>query len=113
MPVAFPRFSMKKCPMEEMAGVKMREVPDPPRTPKTSMKCQYSVLKVSAQHEQDAVKNSLVHTERSNVLAIKQIEPIKMRSLGPFASKMGPIKMPAKNDKNAYIENIQEISLSP
>ena len=41
-PVALPRFSRKKWPMAEMAGVKIREVPIPPRTPKTRMKCQYA-----------------------------------------------------------------------
>ena len=35
MPVALPRFSRKKCPTAEMAGVKMSDVPSPPRTPHT------------------------------------------------------------------------------
>lgn len=44
-PVAVPRERRKKCPMEEMAGVKIREVPAPPRIEKVMMKCQYSIEK--------------------------------------------------------------------
>jgi hypothetical protein len=43
-PVAVPRLARKKWPMEETAGVKIREVPMPPRTPKTRMKCQYASI---------------------------------------------------------------------
>ena len=42
MPVALARLRLKKWPMEDTAGVKIREVPMPPRMPKTIMKCQYS-----------------------------------------------------------------------
>ena len=35
-PVALPRFTRKKCPIAETAGVKMKDVPNPPRTPNTS-----------------------------------------------------------------------------
>jgi hypothetical protein len=42
-PVAVPRRTRKKWPTEEMAGVKMSEVPEPARMPMVRMKCQYSV----------------------------------------------------------------------
>ncbi len=41
-PVAAAREVRKKWEMEETAGVKMREVPTPPRMEKVRIKCQYS-----------------------------------------------------------------------
>ena len=41
-PVAAPRRREKKWAMAPTAGVKMREVPTPPRMEKVRMKCQYS-----------------------------------------------------------------------
>ena len=42
-PVAYPLFSRKKWLMAASAGVKISDVPMPPSTPNTSMKCQYAV----------------------------------------------------------------------
>lgn len=42
MPVALARRALNQCPRAETAGVKMREVPTPPRIPNVSIKCQYS-----------------------------------------------------------------------
>ena len=42
MPVAYPRLVMKKWPIAVVAGVTTRDVPTPPRMPKTMRKCQYS-----------------------------------------------------------------------
>ena len=41
-PVAEPLLIRKKCPMAEIAGVKMSDVPIPPRSENVSMKCQNS-----------------------------------------------------------------------
>ena len=42
-PVAAARESRKKWEIAETAGVKIREVPMPPRREKVRMKCQYSI----------------------------------------------------------------------
>ena len=44
IPVALARFAMNQCPIADMAGVKTNEVPTPPSTLKTSMKCQYALI---------------------------------------------------------------------
>ena len=41
-PVALPRLTRNQWEMLETAGVNIKLVPMPPRTPKQSMKCQYS-----------------------------------------------------------------------
>ena len=45
MPVAVPRLVMKKWPMAVVAGVTMRDVPMPPKRPKTMRKCQNSCMR--------------------------------------------------------------------
>ena len=42
IPVALARLARKKCPMAATAGVTIRDVPAPPRMPKTIRNCQYS-----------------------------------------------------------------------
>lgn len=42
IPVAFPRLTRKKCPIEAMQGVLIRQPPMPFSTLYTMMKCQYS-----------------------------------------------------------------------
>jgi hypothetical protein len=51
MPVALPRFARKKWLAAANAGVKMRDVPKPPSTPKTRKKCQYFVHRPSMNDE--------------------------------------------------------------
>lgn len=46
-PVAVPLERRKKCPIEETAGVNIREVPRPPRMEKVKMYCQYSMERPS------------------------------------------------------------------
>lgn len=48
IPVANPRRTLKKCPMVPIATVDNSEVPRPPMTPNTMMKCQYSCTVWSA-----------------------------------------------------------------
>lgn len=74
MPVALPRFTRKKWLAAANAGVKIRLVPRPPRTPKTRKKCQYCV-----------------QIPRRNIERHNKMLPASTSSLGPCASKMGPI----------------------
>lgn len=94
-PVAYPLFSRKKWLMAASAGVKINDVPMPPRTPNTSMKCQYAV-----------------HRPMRNMLRQRHTLPARTSRRGPWASKMGPICIPQKNERKTYMPKIQPIVLS-
>jgi hypothetical protein len=79
MPVAAPRLAKKKCPMDEIDGVKMRELPVPAIKPMTSISCQY-----------------VSQRPINNVAAVRRIPPDSINQNGPFASKTGPIWRPQK-----------------
>jgi hypothetical protein len=95
MPVALPRFTRKKWLAAANAGVKIKLVPRPPRTPKTRKKCQYCV-----------------QIPRRNIERHSKMLPESTSSLGPCASKIGPIWSPQKNERKMYMEKIHEIVLS-
>ena len=61
MPVTYPRFVMKKCPIAVVAGVTTGNIPKPPTMPKTIRNCQYSCL-VSKQNERPRLDRLLVLT---------------------------------------------------
>ena len=90
-----PRFTRKKWLAAAKAGVKIRLVPKPPRTPKHRKKCQYCV-----------------HSPRRKLDRQSRMLPARTRNLGPCASKMGPICSPQKNARKMYMEKIHEIVLS-
>ena len=100
-PVALARLRLKKWPMEDMAGVKMREVPMPPRMPKTIMKCQYSEQDVNqgVQKRVGMYVYSLVQLPSKKMQRSRNTVPAATSSLGPLASNTGPICNPQKNDR--------------
>lgn len=91
IPVALPRFCRKKWLTAAKAGVKIKDVPRPPSTPKTRKKCQYNVHKPSRKLDRQI-----------------RMLPASTRSRGPWASKMGPICSPQKNDRKTYMLKIHE-----
>ena len=51
MPVAFARRAWKKCAIEAMAGVKIKDVPTPQRIENVTMKCQNSIVGLVSKQE--------------------------------------------------------------
>lgn len=92
IPVAIPRFLLKKCPMAETEGVSIREAARPPARPIESIKCQYSWQNPS-----------------ETVITIAKIDPMITRSRGPLVSNIGPIWAPQKKVRNAYMPKIQPV----
>jgi hypothetical protein len=62
MPVAQPRLVMKKCPIAVVAGVTTRDVPTPPRIPKTIRNCQYSGFCSQQRHDLGSAGYLISHT---------------------------------------------------
>ena len=101
MPVAVPRLVMKKWPMAVVAGVTMRDVPVPPRRPKTMRKCQNSGMRSQWEIQPWVVSFEIqefcylpVQTPISITLPIINTLPANTRPRGPLASKTGPMKIP-------------------
>lgn len=95
-PVAMPRRREKKWVMEPIAGVKIREVPRPPRTEKVRIKCQNS-----GSSNQPTCLNRKSRHCLILVLSLKPIIPTTRQTVppntshrGPLASKTGPICKP-------------------
>jgi hypothetical protein len=106
---------MKKCPIAVVAGVTIRDVPTPPRMPKTIRNCQYSSLdgkqrSLSGCSRYDS--HAPVQIPMSMMLAIIKTLPANTRSRGPLASKTGPMKMPHKKVRKMYMLKIHPIELA-
>jgi hypothetical protein len=95
IPVAFPRRWRKKCPIEAIHGVLIKHPPIPFNRLYTMKKCQY-----------------FVQRPRRNIEAINKMLPENMRTLGPYASKIGPIGAPIQrkvSDSSAELESESKI----
>lgn len=77
IPVALPRRRRKKCPIDAIHGVLIKHPPIPFNKLYTMKKCQYSV-----------------HRPRRNIDASNKMLPENTRTLGPYASNIGPIGAP-------------------
>jgi hypothetical protein len=106
---------MKKWPMAVVAGVTTRDVPIPPRRPKTMRNCQYSGVhskqKTGCKIGRCSYCHAPVHTPMSMILAIINTLPAKTRTRGPLASKTGPMKMPHRKVRKMYMLKIHPTEL--